>query len=122
MIQNSQEGQIWFEHLKGIFGRPAPNKHEIRADGSVFARSLGMCCPNCGDAFFTYQREGIDRQPYLVDEYPPDGLGTRQTCGSPLCWEAEDDCQFKRRLECRKAATARAKVPVQKPKIETLLL
>lgn len=96
------EQQIWTDHLKGLCASPDATRCEER-DGGVFVRTLGKRCPICRDIFYAYQREGRERQPYLVDVDPPEGRGVRETCGHPKCHDAEDHYQWQRRMGFRAA-------------------
>jgi len=69
----------------------------IESGGKVFIRNLAKICPFCRDVFWGYQVEGQEVEPYRIDPDPIDGNGTRETCGHPLCHDAEDDYQFQRR-------------------------
>ena len=119
----TREQQDWHDRLKGMFSVPDPTAREVR-EGGVFVRTLGKRCPICRDVFFSYQREGHERQPYLVDVDPPEGKGARETCGHPKCHDAEDHYQWQRRLGFRDAAAkARAQHQHQaKPLVELVLL
>jgi len=100
MIRTPQERQAWYDTLKAVFARPDPATRHGTGD-QVFTRTLAKRCPWCGDVFFTYQLEGHEREPYRVDPNPPGGMGARDTCGHPMCREAEHDYQFKRRMSFR---------------------
>lgn len=89
------------DELKRWRSVPDFKKREFR-DTGVFVRTLGKCCPICGDVFFGYQVEGAERKPYQVDPDPTHGDGMRETCGDLSCWEVEDYRQFQHRLKHRK--------------------
>jgi len=87
--------QDHFDAQKARFASPGTER--LERDGKVFIRNLGKRCPWCRDVFFAYQVEGHERQPYQIDSDPDYGNGARETCGHPMCHDAEDDYQFARR-------------------------
>ena len=94
MNQTQREEQDWHYERKAKWAEPHPEDRE-EIMGMIFTRTLGKRCPWCGDIFFTYQVEGHEREPYRVD---PE-TSTRETCGHPKCWDAEQDHQTKKQIE-----------------------
>lgn len=94
----------WFKAQRTRFAQP-DCEAKVPIGDRVMVRTLGMRCPHCPEVFFGYQIEGQERPPYQVDRNPDFGLGMRQTCGSPSCWDAEDRYQFERRKEYREEAS-----------------
>ena len=87
--------QAHFDAQKAKFA--TMGEERIERHGRIYVRNLAKICPFCRDVFWTYQVEGQEREPYRIDPDPIDGNGTRETCGHPLCHDAEDDYQFQRR-------------------------
>ena len=83
-----------------IFSNPGTQK--IERQGHTWIRNLGKVCPQCGQMFYGYQVEGHEHEPYRVDPEPMGGFGVRETCGDAQCWDAEDERQFRARVEWRK--------------------
>ncbi len=111
MSLSQKQEQEWHYKQKGAFASPRPDISST-INGETFSRTLGKRCPWCSDVFYTYQIEGKEKQPYQVDANPRlgypdgfsfDGIGVRETCGHPKCWEAEDKYQYERRLQWRKS-------------------
>lgn len=110
MIRTDQERQAWHDELMARAAQPNDVSDRVQTPaGKTFVRTLGKRCHWCGKVFFAYQVEGQERQPYQVDPNPERGQGMRETCGNPLCWDAEDTYQFQRRRQIRlDEATSRA--------------
>ena len=113
MIHTDREKQTWFDHLKGLFSRPAIETREDAGD-LVMVRILPKRCPWCQDSFYTYQAFGSSHEPHTVDQDPPHGMGMRETCGHPLCWDAEDMRQWRRRVAFR---AEHASSPAPEPRV-----
>ena len=99
MLTTDREHQQWRDEQKARFAQPGTEREERH--GKVLIRNLGMRCPWCLGIFFGYQVEGHEREPYTIEAEPVDGLMQRQTCGNPLCHQAEEDHQFQRRQTIR---------------------
>ena len=119
----TQAQQDWFDACQARFAQPDTTPREER-NGQIFVRTLGKRCPWCGNVFFAYQVEGEEKQPYQIDPNPmlnkfgepANGIGTRETCGHPKCWDAEDTYQADRRQVMRaEYAKARAAAKVNAP-------
>lgn len=100
MIHTDQDRQAWHDQMKAASAEPRPDLCTV-VHGKTLTRTLGKRCPWCQSVFFGYQVEGEEREPYRIDREPAEGLGMRETCGNPMCHEAEDRHQFERRLRFR---------------------
>lgn len=79
-----------------------PDLTPVEFAGKRWIRARPLVCPWCGVTFYDYLPEDAD--PALWPEHcvdPETEIGgqriVRATCGHPLCWEAEDRHQRKRR-------------------------
>ena len=86
--------------IRAAIGGTAPRTFEL---------SRVKCCPHCGQAFPTYQKIGSNYRPMQVDPMPHHGLGTRETCGDPQCWDAEDLMQWRIRVQWRQSLPQKSK-------------
>jgi hypothetical protein len=93
------EDRVWHAQQRELFAQPDITPR--RVGEKVFTRTLGRICPHCGRTFYAYQAEGNEQQPYRIEVDPLGGIGMRETCGSPICHEAEDHLQFERRKAWR---------------------
>jgi hypothetical protein len=110
MNHNHKKDEDWRYKQKESFANPHP-EIQISINEKIFTRTFGKRCPICHDIFYTYQVEGEEKEPYRIDPdiilqgpagFSTTEIGARETCGHPHCWEAEEDYQFRRRLQWRK--------------------
>ena len=96
-VSNGTERKAWYDQLRAKFAEP-DGTVEVRDDGREYARTLAKVCPQCEVVFYTYQQIGHERQPYRQDPDPSKGqiVQSRETCGSPRCWDQEMEYQSKR--------------------------
>ena len=108
MVKNNEERYRWFKAQKDLFAQPGCEATEV--NGKLFARTLAKICPHCGDTFYAYQVLGRERQPNRQDPMPVqrDLAQTRETCGSPKCWDDEIAVQFRRTLASHRRPAAPA--------------
>jgi hypothetical protein len=92
--------KAWWNFLVRKTDYPDSDAVEVRGK-RVMTRSRELVCPHCGVTFYGYQYIDHPHPGGQVDSEPSNGFGSRQTCGDPRCWDAEDALQFKRRLEFR---------------------
>lgn len=93
--KTEEERDRWYAHLVDLSSLPVTDGKTI--GGKRWARTREIICPQCGTIFYGYQQEGARygrNQPE-----PSDGRSARQTCGHPMCHDAEHDMQFRIRLE-----------------------
>ena len=102
----------WAYEQQAQFAQP---NMEIRTiGGREWSRNHPKCCPWCGSVFYAYKPLDTDWQPYQVDPDPLHGMGTRKTCGHPLCWKSEDERQFRIALAYRESIKAANAVQPEK--------
>lgn len=109
---SEKERARWFSQQRALFAEPGCEAE--RRGGKDYARTLAKLCPHCGETFWTYQVMGEEHQPYQQDPYPMPGdkLQTRETCGSPKCWDDELNVAFRRMYA---AEQAQKRPPVEAP-------
>ena len=102
MISDAERAQWWkyLQHQVSL-----PGDEVIRRCGKDYVRNLSKLCAICGEVFYTYQPVGEERQPCQKDPIPRPGdpIQTREVCGKPGCWDAEQTEAFKRNDEIQKA-------------------
>jgi hypothetical protein len=127
MINEPKALESWRRQKQAKWSVPHPEIREER-NGKIFTLTLGKICPWCREVFFTYQVEGEEREPYLVDKEielytngtPVNNPGSRETCGYPPCHELEDMHQFRRRVAARAKDNGHKPKSVPKPEEEEL--
>jgi hypothetical protein len=65
-------------------------------NGRVWEKTLAQACPWCQNVFFIWQPLDSPRPPYDDPKsISPPGMGQRETCGHPICWDKEQTYQMK---------------------------
>ena len=92
--------------------------------GQEVSRTLRKVCPWCESSFYTFQVFGQEKAPGQVDPMPPvvgdTVLGYRATCGSPDCWQLEQDHQL-RRSPMYQRAVSQASNELREAEVKPLL-
>lgn len=95
--------QAHFDRLVAVFADPDGTVEVIQ--GRDWARIHPKVCPVCGRVFYGWKPLDVDWEPFVVDPVPPPGSPSRQTCGHPLCWKAEDEARWHDKLRAMPRAT-----------------
>lgn len=86
MNQTSAETQAWHDECVARFATP-DGTIEIH-NGRDWARMRPMICPVCRNTFYGWTPLENPLPARVVDPGKP---GTRQTCGHPFCYKAENE-------------------------------